>query len=119
MYKNPFEKYLTEEDRLHIGVIQYLKLQYPRANFFHAANEGKRSPFERFKIKALGVRRGFPDLIVFFGGKHLAIELKTEKGRVMKEQAEWIMFLHSQGWTAQVCRGFDQAKEIIDQFMKQ
>lgn len=118
MYKNPFEKFLTAEDHLHIGVIRYLQFQYPKAVFFHAANEGRRTPFERYKIKEMGVRSGFPDLVIFFSGRHLAIELKVPGRKATDPQKEWIDFLRSQGWTAEVCRGFDQAKEVIDQFMK-
>lgn len=35
--------------------------------------------------------RGFPDLIAIRGAELIALELKTQKGRVAPEQKQWIM----------------------------
>lgn len=115
---NPFEKYLTEEDRLHIGLLEYIRLQYPKALVHHSANEGKRTPFEQFKIKRLGLKKGFPDLIIIFNGRNLALELKTSKGKPSDEQEAWIEVLQAHGWTGQITYGFDEAKEVVDKFCK-
>lgn len=108
--------YLGPEDRVHIAVCNYLKVRFPGAVVFHAPMEGKRTEFERFKMKLLGVRPGFPDLIILYQGKHLAIELKSEVGRPTPAQLLWIDVLRKQGWTAEVCKGFDEAKKVIDEF---
>ena len=63
--KNPYEKYLTKEDRLQNSVINYIKMQYPGTFAIHVPNEGKRSPFERYKFKYLGGTAGVPDILVF------------------------------------------------------
>ena len=62
MKQNPFDKYLTKEDHLHLQVVEYLRWQYPNVLFGHWPNEGKRSPFERYKAKKLGMVKGWPDI---------------------------------------------------------
>ena len=51
MKKNPYQKYLGKEDILQSSVMNYLKLNYPNVFAIHVPNEGKRSPFERYKFK--------------------------------------------------------------------
>ena len=51
-----FKKYLGEEDKLQRSVVTYLNWEYPEAIFTHVPNEGRRTPFERFKFKHLGKR---------------------------------------------------------------
>lgn len=116
--KNPFDKYLTEEDKLHISVVTYVTLQYPNALIHHSPNEGRRTPFERYKVSKLGLKKGFPDLIVIYSGKHLALELKSSKGEATEEQLDWLHNLKSQGWSIGCPRSFDKAKQIIDQCFK-
>ena len=57
---NPFDKYLGKEDKMQNKVMNYLKYQYPNALVTHLTNEGKRSPFERYKMKYLGAKPGVP-----------------------------------------------------------
>jgi len=45
--------------------MQYFKNQYPEAYVIHPPNEGKRSPYERFKFKQLGGKSGIPDVLCF------------------------------------------------------
>jgi len=59
-----FKKYLGPEDKLQIAVNNYLSIAYPKALFCHVPNEGKRSPFERYKFKELGGKAGIPDILV-------------------------------------------------------
>jgi len=78
---------------------------------------------EAVRFKAEGVRAGFPDMILPTPrGKYhsLAIELKRQKGaggRVSPEQQGWIDYLNSQGWLAVVCYGFDEAVEVIMNYL--
>jgi hypothetical protein len=57
-----YYKYLGKEDKLQHQVMAYIASQYPFALATHIANEGKRSPFERFKFKYLGAKAGIPDV---------------------------------------------------------
>lgn len=63
--------------------------------------------------------KGFPDLAgVFPNGKFFAIELKTDKGRLSPEQAEWITKLNLSGAMAIVLRSKDEIREFIEAALK-
>ena len=63
MKRNPYAKYLGKEDILQTHVMRYISLKYPKALYTHVANEGKRTPFEQYKLKILGTKPGIPDLM--------------------------------------------------------
>lgn len=89
---------------------------------YHIPNGGKRGRAEAIRFKAEGVKAGVPDIClpVARGAWHgLYIELKRrEGGRVSTEQAEWIEVLIRQGYQAAVCRGWEEAKETIMNYLK-
>lgn len=57
--------------------------------------------------------RGFPDLVVFHAGRYLAIELKTEVGKMTHAQLAWQKRLGTC-----LCRNFEEAKTVIDIWSK-
>ena len=85
----------------------------------HSANGGKRDAFTGAQMKALGVKPGFPDLIlpVRRGFAGLAMEMKADDGRVSKEQDEWLQELDEQGWHCAVCRSADEARHQIMDYL--
>jgi hypothetical protein len=65
---------------------------------YHAVvNEGRRSPGERARVAAQGLRKGVPDMYVFLPAVGLmAIEFKRADGRasdVRPEQRAWLSFI--------------------------
>lgn len=101
----------------------WFDLQYPalRGRLAAVPNGGDRHPAVAGKLKAEGVRKGYPDLQLLMprGGYHgLIIELKRVKGgRVESEQADWLEWLARQGYMAVVCKGADQARETIKRYL--
>lgn len=61
---NNFYKFLSVEDTEHIRVVNYLKQNLPSVIAFHVPNEGKKSPFERFKASIMGILKGCPDFLI-------------------------------------------------------
>ncbi len=122
MSRVSFYSQLSPEDLLHVAVLKYIELAYSKARFLHAPLEGKRGAFAAYKATMLGITKskGFPDLLIIFKGKTIAIELKTEetymskRGVVSKEQTEWLEFLNENNIPAFEAYGFDEAKKIID-----
>jgi len=112
--RNSIEKYLGPEDRLQIAVCQYLRLQYKQIIIHHSPNEGKRGHVQQYKIKHMGVSSGFPDLLIIYKKKIIAVELKAGKNKATKNQLEWIDILVSIGIPAKVCTGFDETKAFVD-----
>ena len=86
---NPYQKYLTKEHKLQHAVITYLKFNYPGKLFTHVPNEGKRSRWEQFLIKYLGVSPGVPDLMIFdpndkYNGLAIEFKIKYNKQNLAK-----------------------------------
>jgi hypothetical protein len=72
------------------------------------------------KLRAEGVKRGVPDLClpVPQGAFHgLFVELKTETGRATPEQRQWIETLRRLGYRAEICHGWDAAREVISSYL--
>lgn len=116
---NPFDKYLGKEDKMQNKVMNYLKYQYPNALVTHLTNEGKRSPFERYKIKYLGAKPGVPDVMIFTPNKYfngLAIELKVGYNKPSDNQKKWLKDLENAGWQAIWSNDFDQVITTIDNY---
>lgn len=78
----------------------------------HIKNETTGGAAEVAADKAMGVKKGVPDLClpVARGGFHgLYIEMKTPSGRASEAQRWWGMALKEQGYRAAVCHGYDAA----------
>jgi hypothetical protein len=80
---NPFEKWLSYEDKEHIKVVNWLKENLPNVIAFHVPNEGKKSAFERYRASIMGLLKGCPDFIILHP-KHSELK-KDEKGNGYKE----------------------------------
>ena len=90
--------------------------------FFHIPNEGKRSPAAAMRLLSEGMKRGVPDnfLPVPRGGYHgLWIELKrTKNSSATKDQKQWIEDLNAQGYLAVVCKGWEAASKVIEEYLE-
>lgn len=106
---------IPSEEKDQIALSTWLKMQGIR--FTASANGGKRHLWEAMKFKRMGVSSGFPDIFVPIpsGGYHgLFIELKRKSGgKVSNVQIEWLAFLRGQGYFAEVCIGFEEAKKTV------
>jgi len=101
--------------RYHVGRWPELDL------LFAIPNGGHRHPAVAGKMKAEGVRAGVPDLFLpvsrgLWNG--LFLELKTATGRWTPEQREWICRLEGQGYRAEVCKGWEAAAAVIEDYMQ-
>jgi len=105
------------EERLQMAVARVLDAA--GLKWFHIPNGGDRNIVVASKLKAQGVKRGVPDVIVLdcptYGGYHsLAIELKNGKaGRVSPEQKAWHEVFSSYGWRMEVCRSLDEVLAVL------
>jgi hypothetical protein len=119
----PKKPRIPSEHEDQVALIQWFDLQYPalRGRLAACPNGGQRNAIVAAKLKAEGVRAGYPDLNLLtprHGFAGLFIELKREKGgSLQREQADWIDWLNEQGFMAVVCKGFDAAKEAIQSYL--
>ena len=87
-------------------------------SFTHVPNEtGSSDEAKRraVRMKRAGTSSGFPDYLIFYRGKRIAIELKKDtKSKASKQQLEWLKVLASFGFECAVCHGWDEAKEFVE-----
>lgn len=115
----------NEEEQLQCGCNSWNKLnskKYPLLEWmFHSPNGGGRSKAESGILKAMGVKPGVPDFILPFpsegGYQGLAIELKSEIGRLSDDQRAWLRHAYQQGWCVSVVRTLEQHMDVVKEFM--
>lgn len=95
----------AREDDIHIHVLDWCRANENRrpelAYVVHVPNEGKRSWAQGKKLKAMGMRAGFPDIFLphAAGGFHgFVCELKSRKGRLSADQFRWLNYLRDSGF---------------------
>jgi hypothetical protein len=102
------------------AIVAYLRYQYPFALYSATAGGVHTSYLQAIRLKATGYMKGCPDLLIFepCNGFHgLMIEIKKDsKSYATKEQKEWISKLNDRGYSAHVCKSFEDAKTVIDQY---
>lgn len=130
------------EEGIQLALTRYIRVQYPDVIFRSDAGGIKLTAGQARKMAALnGNMRGYPDLFiakpkltqskdglpVFKHG--LFLELKKDGTRILKkdgsyvadehimEQAKMLEKLERLGYQAQFAVGFEQAKQIIDEYI--
>lgn len=116
--------YAQEEELLQRACFEWLGLESSRYEIlryaFHPANGGKRSKGEAGKLKAMGVKKGVPDVLLpmpWRGFMGLAIELKSSKGNLTAEQGDWLARFGSGGYFVAVCRDLDSFINAVKTFL--
>lgn len=109
--KKSFKDYLGPEDLLQHAVLTWFSLQYPKIRFHHSPDAGKRSDFEQFKYKYVGGGSGFLDIII--PEYLICIEFKIKPNKPTIEQLEWLKYLKSIGWNAEVFYNFEDTKKWL------
>lgn len=131
-----------KETTLQCHVADYLRLRYPNVLFHSDYGSGiKLTPGQsRIQYRQNGGRRGWPDMFIAeprtirrgqdkYSYAGLFIELKREGTRIYKkdgvsyatshlaDQAEVLVALNRAGYLAMFAVGFDQAKQILDEYL--
>lgn len=124
-----------KEQDLQTWVGDYLRIQYP-FTLWHAdfGSGTKLTPAQAMRQKRQnGGIRGYPDLFIiertaeyaglFIELKRDGVHLKKKNGEWatthIAEQAEMLERLECRGFKATFAVGFDEAKEIIDNYLKE
>ena len=95
---------------------------------FHIPNGGSRHIAEATKLKAMGTKRGVPDIFLpvrtinFIG---MWIELKkpikgisrARRGITSSEQDEWLDYLSKQGYATRVAFGWESARDSLLEYL--
>ena len=108
-----------------VAIFQWAQLsesKYPQLKYMFSTLNGIRLTIgQARKAKASGNRKGPPDIILPFSNDKysgLWIELKYGKNKASKEQLEFIEFLKSNGYYAEVITGAAKAIETIKKYLE-
>lgn len=100
-----------------VNFVNWFEYQYPKVKLMAIPNGEKRHISVAKRLKKEGVRKGVPDL--FIPEWRVWIEMKRIKGgRLSSDQKEWLDYLADCEYTVFVCKGFEDAKNCIQQFVK-
>lgn len=124
---------MSSEAQIHEAVCNYIRLQYPNVLFNSDMSGIKLTMGQAVRAAKLRSNSGFPDIVIYepnglwFG---LFIELKKDEeclynknGTIKKtehldKQKEVIKSLNLSGYKAVFACGYDEAKKIIDDYLK-
>ena len=81
-----------------------LYLRYQRRFFWRINTMGTWDPVRKFYLKSPNITRGVSDLMVLHGGRLIAVEVKSAKGRQSPEQLEFQQKIEANGGTYIVAR---------------
>lgn len=99
----------------------FMSGRYPELELlYHIPNGGSRNTIEAANLKRQGVKAGVPDLCLPVARGHfhgLYIELKHGSNKPSENQTRWIAALRIQGYVAEVCYGWQQAVEVITEYL--
>jgi len=107
---------LKAEEQLQRAVCALLAIYEARGllAFCHVPNGGYRTPAQAGAFKAMGVRSGVPDLIIWTGSGHsFGIELKGPKGKPSDAQILWKSTLESLGHRVYVAWSLQEVEAAL------
>lgn len=113
----------AQEQRALFEWAAWASARYPALKtLFHIPNGGSRNPVEALHLKDQGVKPGVPDICLPVHNKiyhALYIELKRRKGgRISDAQRQWIADLNGYGNRAVVCNGWEEARDVILDYLR-
>ncbi len=112
---------LNPETQEQIALFDWIRLKpdlHPYS--IHIPNEGRRSKFNGWILKRMGMRSGVSDVFIAVprGTFHgVWIELKAGKNKATANQTKFIVDMLKQGYYAQVCMGAEEAIEVITSYL--
>jgi hypothetical protein len=65
------------------------------------------------RLRGAGLKAGMPDILVFYDGRTIGIELKTPSGKVSSVQFDMIEKLRLAGIPVHVCRNIDRVHAAL------
>jgi predicted peroxiredoxin len=67
------------------------------------------------RLHGSGLKAGMPDILIFFNGRAIGIELKTETGKLSKDQINMAARLSDAGVRVYLCRNTDDVIGVLEE----
>ena len=113
------------EEANQVAFVRWFRYQYPAlAPLLTLGSFGENvGPKRMNRLKQMGLTPGYPDLILYWPKEvrdrqycGLFIEMKTKTGRVSEVQAN-IHFILQRNYIVTVAHSFDEARDIITEYL--
>ena len=103
------------ETAIHCTVVQHLNARgMPGVMWWHTPNGGYRNKSEAMLLKAMGVKAGVPDFLLFSAGRLHGLEIKAQGGRASPEQLAFIAELDRAGAYTALVTGLDACLATLE-----
>jgi len=114
---------LQPEQAEHINIVNWFNYQFPELSddLHHFANERRCSIQQGRLLKRMGVKKGVADFFLAIPQQTyhgLWMELKVGKGKLTKEQKEFLSRKNQRGYLAIDVLGFEAAKKAIMLYLR-
>lgn len=111
-----------DEESDQILFVNWVNRTYPHLaqKLHHSPNGGYRDKRTGHRMKLMGTKPGFHDLILFHPvGEHtgLVIELKIGAGRLSQSQQDWIPVFQNCGFLVKPCWGYQAAVDTFKEYL--
>ena len=102
------------EDRLQARVRMYLDAALPAPGWWSSiAQERKQSPIAGARLKARGCKPGVADVLIWFEGRFIAVELKSAAGVMSEPQRAFATAMERNGFAAYEVRTVEALHEAL------
>ena len=110
-------KNASPERKVHLAVLDYLRLALPGALIHHSPNgiglTGPDAARQTAKVRHMGAVSGFPDLMVWWRGQFWCFEVKAEGNKASDLQAAVGQVIEENGGKWAVVRSVLDAEDCI------
>lgn len=111
---------MRPEDQLQASVARFLDRVLPSASWWtatangaHLAGDARSRAMQANRMKATGIKKGTPDILILHDGRLLSIELKAAKGKLSDAQADVADAITNAGGGYTVSRSIEDVQEYL------
>ncbi len=110
---------LEAEERIQTACYVYFHNTFPehRGLLCYNLNNSK-NKIDGARNKAMGIQKGRSDLVLYWQGRAVMIEMKTPTGEQSPEQIEWQRKVEGQGFEYHLVRSLEEFQKIILTILK-
>lgn len=110
---------IDSEDKIHTECYCWYHNTFPehRGLLCYNLNNSK-NKIDGARNKAMGIQKGRSDLVLYWQGRAVMIEMKTPTGEQSPEQIEWQRKVEGQGFEYHLVRSLEEFQKIILTILK-